>query len=33
MILALAAIELEGLAGESAVDMYRAARQRRLGAA
>lgn len=33
MILALAAIGLEGLAGESAVDMYRTARQRRLGAA
>src|SRR5690606_30946650 len=31
MILALAAIGLEGLAGEAAVDMYRAARQRRLG--
>lgn len=30
MILALAAIGLEGLAGESAVDMYRTARQRRL---
>ena len=29
MILALAAIGLEGLAGESAVDMYRTARQRR----
>jgi hypothetical protein len=28
-ILALAAIGLEGLAGESAVDMYRTARQRR----
>jgi len=33
MILALAAIGLEGLAGEAAVDMYRTARQRRLGAA
>jgi len=33
MILALAAIGLEGLAGESAVDMYRTARQRRLCAA
>jgi hypothetical protein len=32
MILALAAIGLEGLAGEAAVDMYRTARQRRLGA-
>jgi len=31
MILALAAIGLEGLAGESAVDLYRTARQRRLG--
>ena len=30
MILALAAIGLEGLAGDSAVDMYRTARQRRL---
>lgn len=33
MILALAAIGLEGLAGEAAVDMYRTARRRRLGAA
>jgi uncharacterized protein DUF7005 len=33
MILALAAIGLEGLAGESAVDLYRTARQRRLCAA
>jgi hypothetical protein len=33
MILALAAIGLEGLAGEAAVDLYRTARQRRLGAA
>lgn len=32
-ILALAAIGLEGLAGESAVDMYRTARQRRRSAA
>jgi hypothetical protein len=32
MILALAALGLEGLAGEAAVDMYRMARQRRLGA-
>lgn len=31
MILALAAIGLEGLAGEAAVDLYRAARQRRSG--
>jgi len=30
MILALAALGLEGLAGESAVDLYRTARQRRL---
>lgn len=33
MILALAALGLEGLAGEAAVDMYRTARQRRLGTA
>jgi hypothetical protein len=33
MILALAAIGLEGLAGEAAVDLYRTARQRRLGGA
>lgn len=33
MLLALAAIGLEGLAGESAVDMYRTVRQRRLCAA